>query len=76
MTALEKLQQCMKNNYELLRSAGKAECVHCSHKFNVKERLETTDESTVICPNCGVDSVLPILTPKLMKKLNKDLFSI
>jgi hypothetical protein len=46
-------------NRRLVEQSTKAGCFHCLKIFNIAEIKEYTDkDTTVICPLCGVDSVV------------------
>ena len=47
------------NNKQIVHQGSKAGCFHCLRIFDVSEIKNYTDnEKTVICPLCGVDSVV------------------
>ena len=43
----------------LLQDPVGAVCVHCLGKPQISVSMETTDETTAICSNCGVDALVP-----------------
>jgi hypothetical protein len=46
-------------------------CYHCLAVFESKDIKEYTDEGeTVLCPKCGIDSVLPEIDQDILKKIN------
>ena len=48
------------NNLESILSDGNgARCVYCLGHPDINEDTLTTDESTVLCPICMVDAVVP-----------------
>tara|TARA_B100000482_G_scaffold157249_1_gene119261 strand:- start:781 stop:1065 length:285 start_codon:yes stop_codon:yes gene_type:complete len=48
------------NNLEAVRKDPKgARCVYCLGRPNCDIFLELTDKTTIICPDCGVDAVVP-----------------
>lgn len=48
------------NNLEAIRNDPKgARCVYCLGRPNCKAAVELTDDSTIICPDCGIDAVVP-----------------
>lgn len=47
------------NNRRLVEQSDKAGCFHCLKIFSISEIKNYTDnEKTIICPLCGVDSVV------------------
>ena len=62
---------------EELSRGGIAGCYHCKSIYPAAEIKETTDEGkTALCPNCGIDSVLPESSPfnldvETLSELNK-----
>lgn len=57
---LEELATFNRNHRELLELNTDAGCYHCCTIFppeDIKEWIR--DESTALCPNCGIDAVLP-----------------
>lgn len=57
---LEKLHTRASNNKELIMNANKVYCFHCKKEMSYKDIVEYIDnDSTGICPYCGVDSLLP-----------------
>ena len=58
----------MKNKENLTSRCG---CYHCMELFGLQEIVQWTDaEQTAICPQCGVDAVLPIADAELLQKVN------
>ena len=55
------------NNLETINALG-GDCVYCDAHLRGADVKETTDDSTVICPRCGVDAVLPAGTATAQKR--------
>ena len=48
------------HNKTSLQEAGKVACYNCCEKFNFEKVKDFTDNGlTAICPECGVDSLIP-----------------
>jgi len=47
------------NLQRILDDPNGARCVYCLGSPTVDETTETCNNSTVICPNCGIDAVVP-----------------
>ena len=49
------------NNRQALLEAGKGACFYCLDEFAAHEISRwTDDDSTALCPRCGIDSVLSV----------------
>ena len=48
------------NLQEILNDKKGAICIYCLKKPIITKSTSTTDISTVICPLCGIDSVVPL----------------
>lgn len=63
-------------NRRVVEQSTNAGCFHCLNIFAVKEIKEYTDkDSTVICPHCGIDSVIGDncgveISQEILKKAN------
>jgi hypothetical protein len=59
MTGIAQFPILSMKNRKLVEQSTSAGCFHCMKIFDVKEIKEYTDQDkTVICPLCGVDSVV------------------
>ena len=47
------------NLQEILNDKKGAICIYCLKKPLITKSTSTTDISTVICPLCGIDAVVP-----------------
>ena len=47
------------NLQEILNDEKGAVCIYCLKKPLITKSTSTTDISTVICPLCGIDAVVP-----------------
>lgn len=47
------------HNRGLLRVSGRAGCFHCVTLFMPGEVGQWADADTALCPECGVDAVIP-----------------
>jgi|TARA_B100000212_G_C27282068_1_gene493531 hypothetical protein len=47
------------NLQEILNDEKGAICIYCLKKPLITKSTSTTDISTVICPLCGIDAVVP-----------------
>lgn len=47
------------NLEEVQRDPQGARCVFCFGRPDCTRPVELTDETTIICPECGVDAVVP-----------------
>ena len=56
---LEYLKFATNNLNEILNDIKGCRCVFCFGKPNITSETETCDESTVLCPLCGIDAVVP-----------------
>ena len=57
---LNKLHSYASNNKELIMKANRVHCFYCKSNISYKDIKEYIDnDSTGICPYCGVDSLLP-----------------
>ena len=66
----------MTNNYEECVSSTKFTCVACCHGGNTNYITHFVDDSTVSCPYCGVDAVLPgSLCDQEISQLNEQCFN-
>jgi len=43
----------------ILNDIKGAVCIYCIKKVIITEKTELTDETTVICPICNIDAVVP-----------------
>lgn len=74
---LEKLHARASNNKELIMNANKVYCFHCKKEMSYKDIVEYIDnDSTGICPHCGVDSLLPdsideLIDEEIINDMNK-----
>ena len=65
------------NNMSELEKSKTAGCYYCMSIIEPSKITETTDDGkTAICPNCGIDSVLPEsssfkIDQNTLKELNK-----
>lgn len=61
-------------NKKLIEQAQNVGCFHCCKIFDSKDIKDFTDnESTAICPLCGVDAIIPdncgvIISEEILKK--------
>ena len=59
MTGITQFPTLAIKNRQLVEQSTNAGCFHCLKIFNVSEIKDYTDnDKTVICPLCGVDSVV------------------
>lgn len=57
---LEELHTLSANHKELLNEAGEIGCYYCCNFFQSNAVTEWCDDGkTALCPNCGIDAVLP-----------------
>jgi hypothetical protein len=75
---LQAFHALVSGNRDLVSLAGNAVCTSCGQHFGFDVEAEVIDDSsvlaepesfTVICPHCGVDAVLPELTPQILAAL-------
>ena len=59
LTGITQFPTLALKNRQLVEQSTKAGCFHCLKIFNVSEIKDYTDnEKTIICPSCGIDSVV------------------
>lgn len=72
------------HNRTSVQRAKRCGCYYCLEIFNPQEvnehTLEPGGESTVICPKCGIDSVVPeteaeVITTELLSRVHDIMFS-
>lgn len=57
---LQKLHTYSSNNKELIMKANRVHCFHCKSNMSYRDIKEYIDnDSTGLCPYCGIDSLLP-----------------
>lgn len=61
---MERLHRYCSFNVELVKKSAKCHCFYCKSSFDASETLKEgaeilDDGQTVVCPICGIDSVLP-----------------
>ena len=78
-----KLHKLCFNNKELLIESKKCVCMYCGKRFDVseiEEWIEDWNETTALCPSCGIDSVIPAvvegrkITDDIVKELERFYF--
>lgn len=47
------------NLLQVRKDPNGAYCVHCLRQPDCTVHLQLTDKTTILCPNCGVDAVVP-----------------
>ena len=71
-----KLHKHAINNRESISKSKKCGCFYCKKTFNPQDIVEWTDEeTTAICPICGVDSVICDLENYKMTSEDLDLLN-
>jgi hypothetical protein len=59
MTGVSQFPLLAMKNRKIIEQSTKAGCFHCLEIFDVNEINSYTDNNdTVICPKCGIDSVV------------------
>ncbi len=58
-TTLPYMPHATNNLKAVLADPKGAVCVHCMQRPCIHKETETVDESTVLCPICGIDAVVP-----------------
>ncbi|MAJ97002.1 MAG: hypothetical protein CMI56_00090 [Parcubacteria group bacterium] len=56
---LEYFKYATNNLDSIIADCNGARCVHCLQAPTILKNTKTCDVSTVICPLCGVDAVVP-----------------
>lgn len=77
---LEELHKLSVNHKEALNEAGEIGCYYCCNFFKADAVTEWCDDGeTALCPNCGIDAVLPKksdLTLDILKAMYVYWFSV
>lgn len=73
MANLDDIYRLTRANRELIDAAGKGTCLYC--KCTAKAtRIDYLEDGTALCPVCGVDALLPVLSADLVRRLHLRLF--
>lgn len=80
MDKLEYLHKISMHNRQRLAKAERAGCFYCKKIYVPSEiNFWIDDETTAMCPRCGIDSVLAetdgvVITPELLAKMHNRYF--
>lgn len=59
----------MTNHRDMIELSGEAHCLECGADTPCEEIVEWTDLNTTgICPRCGVDKLVPVLSAEMLNK--------
>lgn len=65
MITIENIVNKSQNNIDELLRHNYCGCYHCIRTFETDEILDFTDNgTTALCPNCGVDAIVPGMVNK------------
>ena len=76
---LKALHELVTGNRALIEAAGAGICSRCGGGFlpddaggllDDSKMLNEPDGFTVVCPHCGCDAVLPVITPALVRAIS------
>lgn len=75
-TVLSRLHALSLSNDALVRLAGEGICFNCGTTTRYKNFTSANKlkDTTLLCPHCSIDSIIPVTTHKLIAKLNKVYF--
>ena len=77
---LKKAHKSSSHHVQLIRMSQTCGCFHCTSVFPSSQIREWTDRgATALCPECGIDSVLPAaagypLEPEFLKQMERHWF--
>ena len=70
MKTITHIHDLSMRNRDLIKLAGEAVCFSCQEYSAFSEIVEYTDQNeTAICPACGIDAMIPTITPNLVQEL-------
>ena len=75
LTAL--LAKARNNLDEISKAGGQCSCFFCIRQFHNSDIHAWTDGgATCICPNCGVDALIPgVISTETLKQMNEEYFT-
>ena len=75
---LEYLKYVFNNLELLLADKNGSRCVYCLGAPVITRQTQTCDQSTVLCPLCGIDAVVPasVCNMNLLRKWHADGFTV
>jgi hypothetical protein len=63
----DRIYSLMTHHRDIIELSGRAHCLECSSDINSGDIQEWTDLNTTgICPICGVDKLIPIITKETL----------
>jgi hypothetical protein len=65
----ERIYSLMTHHRDLIELSGRAICLECSSEMKSEDIKEWTDLNTTgICPECGIDKLIPIIDRETLEK--------